>query len=224
MNKFLKSLIILILLPLAVVTPVFLAQTLAIDARVTAEQSNLQQRVEQYKTKLKTQPSKSDLNKLKLRCSVAQEKLKALSVRAGTVQEKRVKVHGSINTSLEDLTTKLKAKNISTTNLEAQSKELKTKTDTFAADLTAYKQAIDDASSADCANDPLALKASLEEARIYHTKLMQEVVDIRAYINNVIKVTLKQTKDDLVTQKQATSSATPDSTQPAGGATGATQQ
>lgn len=222
MNRFVKALIILILIPVAVITPVFLVQTMALDAQVSAQQGTMQQRVEQYKAKLQTPPSQTVLNKLKLRCSVAQERLKAVGVRAGTVQEKRTAAYGSVNKTLEDLTTALKEKSVTTTNLEAESKELKDKTDAFATDLTAYKQAVDDAAAADCSTDPLALWAALQDARNYHTKLVQEVADIRTYVNNVIKVTLKQTKDDLVTQQQAAAGAqaTPDTT---GGTTGATQ-
>ena len=225
MNKFVKTLIILVLLPIAVVTPVFLAQTLALDAHVTAQQSNLQQRVEQYQTKLQNQPTQGDLNKLKLRCDVAQEKLKGIGTKTGTIQEKRIAVYDSINKSLTDLTAALKAKNVAATELESQSKELKAKTDTFAADIAAYKQAVDDAASSDCKNDPLALKAALEDARTYHTKLTQEVADIRTYINNVIKVTLKQVREDLVAQQNATDTTqSPDtSAQSTGGSSGATQ-
>ncbi|MFO0887092.1 MAG: hypothetical protein H6793_02120 [Candidatus Nomurabacteria bacterium] len=223
MNRYFKALIILVVLPVVVVLPMFLAQTLTIDAQVVAQQDTLQQRVEQYKAKLQTQPTKSDLTKLKLRCDVAQSKLKAISEKAGKVQERRVASYDKINKKLENLTTALKAKNITTTDLEAQSKELKTKTDTFATDLQAFKQATEDASNADCANDPLAMKASLESARISYTKLIQEVSDIRAYINNVIKTTLKQTKDDLQTQQKASSAAENSQTPTSGGATNATQ-
>lgn len=232
MNKFTKLLLTLILVPLAVMVPVFLAQTLSIDAHVTAQQSNLQQRIEQYKSKLQKQPSKSDLDKLKLRCTVAQERLKAIATKTGTIQEKRVGAYDSINKSLTDLTAVLKEKNVTTTTLEANTKELKTKTDAFKADMAAYKQAVEDASNVDCANDPLALKASLEEARNYHTKLMQEVADIRSYINNVVKITLKQVRDDLVTQQKTTNDASSDTsnqpspdtaTQSTGGNQNATQ-
>lgn len=232
MNKFTKSLIILILIPLAVMVPVFLVQTLSIDAHVTAQQTNLQQRIEQYKSKLQKQPSKSDLDKLKLRCTVAQERLKAVSTKTGTIQEKRVGAYDSINKSLTDLTAVLKEKNVTTTTLEANTKELKAKTDAFKADMTAFKQAVEDAANADCANDPLALKSALEEARNYHTKLMQEVADIRSYINNVVKITLKQVREDLVTQQKAkdntpsdtSSQSTPNtSIQPTGGNENATQ-
>lgn len=223
MNRFVKALIILVLVPVAIITPVFLVQTMALDAQVSAQQTNLQQRVEQYKAKLQTSPSQGELNKLKLRCSVAQDRLKGLNTRIGNVQEKRIPAYDSVNKTLEELVTALKAKNVTTTNLEAQSKELKAKTDAFAADLTAYKQAVDDAANADCANDPLATRAALQDARNLHTKLMQQVPDIRTYVNNVIKVTLKQIRADLVTQQAAAATPSTDTTQPAGGTTGATQ-
>lgn len=244
MNKITKFIATLILLPVTVVTANYLVQTLTLDAQVSAQQTNLQQRVETYKKKLQTQPSKGDLDKLKLRCSVAQERLKTASKKTLTVQEKRSKAYDSINKSLADLTEVLKKKSINTTNLEAQSKELKSKTDTFNTDMAAYKQAIEDAANADCATDPLALKASLEDARNTRTKLVQEVADIRTYINNVIKTTLSQIKTDLKTQKAANDANTgeplPDSninlnhqpnnaqptvnsTQPSGGANSATQ-
>ncbi len=223
MNKYLKALIVVIVLPIAVVLAVFLAQTLAIDAHVVAQQDTLQQRVEQYKKKLQTQPTQADLNKLKLRCNVAQDRLKSVSERAKKVQEKRTASYDSINKSLQDLIVVLKAKSISTTNLEAQSKELKSKTDAFSADLKTFQQATEDASTADCAGDPLALKASLENARVAHTKLLQEVSDIRVYIKNVIKVTLKQIREDIVTQQKASTEVPATSTQATGGATNATQ-
>lgn len=234
MNKYIKAFIVIILLPVAVVTPIYLAQTMAIDAHATAQQTNLQQRVEQYKTKLRTPSSKSDLEKLKLRCNVAQERLKALSTRVGTVQEKRTTAYTSINKTLEDLNTALKVANVTTATLETQSKELKAKTDAFATDFSAYKQAVEDSAAVDCAQDPLAMKSAIEEARNYHTKLVQEVADIRIYINNVIKTTLKKTRDDLSIQ-QSTSpnpnlnpssnpNLAPDKLTPEGGTTGATRQ
>lgn len=212
MNKYIKILIVLVILPVTVVATAFFVQTLTLDAQVSAQQTNLQQRIEQYKQKLQTQPSKSDLEKLKLRCGVSQQKLKAVAEKAGVVQEKRVVAYNSINKSLEELIVVLKEKNINTSTLEAQAKDLKSKTDTFAVDMTAYKQALEDASSSDCLADPIALKAPLEDARNYRVKLAQEVIDIRTYIVNVINISLKQTKDELTAQK-ATNSTTPTETQ-----------
>lgn len=228
MNKFLKVLIITILLPLTVVSSAFMAQTLHLDAQVSAEQSTLQQRVEQYKAKLQTQPSKTDLDKLKLRCSVAQDRLKSLSERISKVHKSRTEGYASINKTLEELTIDLKAKNISVTKLEEQNKQLKAKTDTFSSDITAYKQSIDDAVALDCAADPLALKAAIIDAANYNVKIIPEVADIRNHINNVTKVTLKQIKDDLVVQRDAKDNQAPipapdQATQPGGGSPNATE-
>ncbi len=197
MNKYIKILIVLIVLPITVVITAFLAQTLSLDAQVSAQQTNLQQRVEQYKQRLQTQSSKAELDKLKLRCSVAQEKLKTLAEKASATQEKRVKTYNNINSTLDELKVVLKEKNIDITTLETQSKDLKSKTDTFALDMANYKQALEDSANSDCQTDPLAVKASLEEARNYRVKLAQEVEDIKNYVTNVITITLKQIGDEL---------------------------
>lgn len=201
MNKYIKALIVLIILPITVVITSFSVQTLTLDEQVSAQQTNLQQRVELYKQRLQAQPSKSELNKLKLRCRVSQQRLKSIAEKSSNVQTKRNLAYGSINKSLEELLAVLKQKGINTSNLETQTKELKSKTDTFAVDMSAYKQALEDSSTSDCATDPLAVKASLEEARNYRVKLAQEIEDIRVYIANVLKISLKQAKADLEAQK-----------------------
>ncbi len=246
MNKYIKALIVLIILPITVVVTSFFVQTLTLDEQVSAQQTNLQQRVEQYKQRLQKQPSKADLEKLKLRCSVSQQRLKSIAEKASNVQTKRNLAYGNINKSLEELIVALKQKGVNTSNLETQSKELKSKTDTFAVDMAAYKQALEDSSTSDCLTDPLAIKASLEEARNYRVKLAQEIEEIRVYITNVLKISLNQAKSDLETQKETntnnsgstsseattnptTNPVTQDSTtpatnnQPAGGAPNATQ-
>ncbi len=219
MNKYIKFLLAVLLIPITVVIALFTAQILSSDAHVVAQQGNMQQRVEQYKSSLQNQPSKGDLDKLKLRCSVAQDRLKTFNTKVVGIKQKRIDAYNSINKSLDTLIQALKAKSIATTTLEQNSKDLKAKTDVFATDMVSFSQAIEDASSLDCANDPLALMASIESARGNHVKLIQEVADIRNEINNVIKTTLKQVKDDLVTQQKA-STATPATDNPANPTTG----
>lgn len=218
MNKRIKVLIILALLPLSIAVPVFLMQTVSLDSQVYAQQSTLQQRVESYKAKLGTTPSQSELNRFKLRCSVAQTSLKGLQTKATTAQENRTKVYSKINEDLQKLITVLKEKSIDTTKLEAQAKELDAKITQFNTDANAYKQAVEDSATNDCTTDPLALRAALQEARNNHTKLITEVADIRAYVNNVIKPSLNQVKTDLKAQQTAAPATTTT------GGTDATQQ
>lgn len=202
MDKKVKTLVIALLLPLSVIVPVLLAQTVALDSQVYAQQESMQQRVEKYKNKLGTPPGQGELNRLKLRCNVSQTVLKSLQTRVTTAQENRTKVYGKINERLNELNTALKEKSIDTSKLEPQIKELETKIEKFNTDIAAYKQAVEDAGSTECSNDPLALKAAIQEARTHHSQLITEVADIRTYINNVIKPTLVQIKTDLVAQQQ----------------------
>ncbi len=203
MNKKVKVLIIALLLPLSIIVPVFLAQTVSLDSQVYAQQSTLQQRVEGYKNKVSTPPSQAELNRLKLRCSVSQTVLKGLQARITAAQEKRTKAYENVLDRLNKLDAALKEKSISTEKLEGQIKELDAKIKAFNADVATYKQAVEDSAEVECATDPLALKAGLQEARTQNAKLITEVAEIRSYVNNVIKPTLTQVKQDLTAQSQA---------------------
>jgi len=185
-----------------------LAQTVSLDSQVYAQQSTLQQRVEQYKSQLNANASKADLSRLKLRCSVAQTVLKNLTTRITTAQTNRTKVYSNIDQSLKDLTVVLKEKSIETTKLEEQTKELNAKINQFNKDAKVYQQAVDDAANIDCTKDPIALKAAIQVSRLKRESLTSEVTDIRQYINNVIKPTLVQVRADIVTQQKASSTNT----------------
>ncbi len=219
MNKRLKLLAIIIVLPVSVAVPVILAQTIASDSHVYAQQSTLQQRVDAYKAKLGTSPSQSELNRLKLRCSVAQTVFKNLQTHTTDVQKNRNTVYEGISKDLTDLQAALKAKSVDITKLDAQMKELTTKTTQFKTDMETYTQAVADSGAVDCATDPLALKAALQEARTAHDKLVIEIADIRTSINNTIKPTLTQVKTDLQAQAAAKAATPATPTTPTQGAT-----
>lgn len=208
MNKAVKILVIVLMIPVSIGIPAIILQTISSDSQVYAQQSTLQSRVEKYKADLATTPTKGELDRLKLRCSVAQSNVKNVETHVATVQEKRTKAYDAINKSLSTLTTVLKAKSIETTKLEAESKNFKTKTDQFNSDLKTYKQAVDDAANVNCSQDPLAFRASIEEARVYLTKLISEVTDIRSDVNNLLKPALNDVKSDLQAQQKATTNNT----------------
>lgn len=206
------------MLPLAVALPVLLAQTINEDAKVYAQAGSLQERVDKYKTQLSEQPTKSELDRLKLRCSVAQTALKNVQTRVAAVQEKRVNAYTEVNGAVTELVTVLEKANIDVTDLKTQSNVLKEKTDAFTVELKAYKQAVDDAAEIDCANDPLALKAAIQEGRNRLTTLVSSVTDISEHINNLLKPSLQKVKADLEVQQSANQA--PATTE---GATDATQ-
>jgi hypothetical protein len=208
MRKLFKVLAFTILLPLSIFIPAYVVQTISLDSHVYAQASTLQKRVDAYKKKLTNNPGQADLDRIKLRCSVAQNVLNNVQTRSTKAQQKRSEAYTKINTTLDDLVVVLKEQNIETTKLEAQIKDLTVKTTAFTKTQDQFNQAVKDAAELKCADDPLALKASIEEARILQTQLQTQSAEIRTYVTNIIKPTLKQIRADLVTQTKKTTEAT----------------
>lgn len=202
MRKFLKVFVFAILLPLSIAVPVYIAQTITLDSHVYAQANTMQKRIDEYKQKLTTNPGQSDLNRLKLRCNVAQNVLGTVNTRSTNAQQKRSQAYAKINTTLDELTKVLKEENVETTKLETQSKELKSKTDTFNKTQAAFTTAVKDAAELKCDQDPLALRAAIQEARNLQGQLQTQAADIRTYVTNVLKPTLKQVRSELATSEQ----------------------
>ena len=215
MKKVLKFFVFVVLVPVAVSLPVFLTQTINEDAKVYAQADSLQERINTYKATLKDTPSRSQLDRLKLRCNVSQTALKNLQTRVGATQEKRVGAYGTIQTKLDELITVLEQKDIELTDLKAQTAEFEKKVASFTEDLEAYKQAVDDAAALDCTEDPLALRAAIQEGRNRLTKLVSSVGEIRSHVNNLLKPSLLKVKEDLVTQAN-TAESSPAPSEPEG--------
>lgn len=227
MKKFLKVLALILMIPLAVALPVFLAQTINEDAKVYAQTADdIQQRIEKYKTQLPEEPTKSVLDRLKLRCSVSQTALKNVQTRVEPVQEKRVNAYKEVNAALTELVTVLEEADIDVTDLKAQATVFKEKTDALVVEIDAYKQAVSDAAELDCNADPLALTAAIQEGRNRLTTIVSSVPDIREHVDNLLKPSLQKVKADLQVQQNAEQAPATDSTEvPATeqGATDATQ-
>jgi len=203
MKKTIKFLVFVVFVPVAASLPVFLAQTINEDAKVYAQADSRQERIEKYKANLKETPTKSQLERLKLRCSVSQTALGNLQTRLTSTQKKREAVYNTVQTKLDNLITVLEEKEVELTDLKAQTNQYKKKTTTFNTNLEAYKQAVEDAAELDCNTDPLALQAAIQEGRNRLTKLVSSVNDIRSHINNVLKPSLLNVKEDLKTQANA---------------------
>lgn len=218
MRKLLKVLTFAVLLPLSIAIPVYIAQTITLDSHVYAQANTMQKRIEAYKTKLANNPGQADLNRLKLRCSVAQNVLGNVSTRSTNAQQKRSQAYTKINSTLDDLIKVLKVESIETTKLEAQAKELKSKTDTFNKTQAAFTIAVKDAAELKCEQDPLALQAAIQEARNLQSQLLTQAADIRTYVTNVLKPTLKQLRSEI-----ASTQTTKPTTKPEEEATNAAQ-
>ena len=176
-NKFIKFVAVLILLPLSVLIP-----TLSLEsyyAPPTSAQSAtdqaLETRKEAYKAKLK-ELSTAVQQRIKLRCLAVQTNIKALNARVATVQAKRGTAYDKIVTKLNDLVAKLKNQAFDTTALEQNVTALSAKVAEYKTAMDEYAQAVEDLTVIDCSQDPTSFKAALEVARTNHETLRGVVV------------------------------------------------
>lgn len=166
-------------------------QRTAQDTTKTEQQAQLKQRLEERKAKLKTTLSTIEKNRITAKCMNSQGKLKSLGNRIAGIQTSREKVYDNLVNRLTSLKTKLQDRGADVTKLTSDITALEAKIATYEADLAAYKQAVSDLSTMDCKADPVAFKASLETARTALAKVRQDAKDIKAFVNNDIKATLK---------------------------------
>lgn len=166
------------------------------------DKPTLAERLEARKAALQLRLSFAEQQRLKLRCKGAQGLISPLAGRIQGIETSRTQVHEHLLDRLEKLSERLADRGVDVTTLNTQIDELETKIETFKTDLEEYKQAVADLKDMDCVADPDAFKASLETARNLRAKLKQDVVDIRTYLNDTIKPTLKAIREQLAADNQ----------------------
>ena len=161
------------------------------------------QRVSKYKLALKTQPTAAEQVKIKANCKAAQVKGRVLSAQITQKIVVRSAAYVGITKKIEVLVTDLKASNVDTTKLETEQEELKKLITTYGTDLKVYQENISDMNAIDCLTDPTAFKAALEAARTSQATVLKDIKAIRAYINDTIKPTLTDIKNNNTTDGSA---------------------
>ena len=172
------------------------------ETEKTQEQKlqELKERLAKRKSELKEKLSASAKIRLQSRCKNSQGSLSSLSGRIHGLETSRNQKYGNLNDRLTKLSTRLSDAGLDVTTLDEQISELETLVETFKTDLATYKQAVSDLAEMDCAADPDAFKASLEEARTLREKLRQDSAAIKTYLKDTIKPTLVQLKEQLAAQ------------------------
>ncbi len=164
-------------------------------------------RVNQHEAELKTKLSTLDMLKIKSKCKVEQVgNISSLSGRVKGIETSRNEAYTNLQSKLNELEIKIKTKGIDTTKLDAEVIVLKSKIDKFKIDIAAYKQAVSDLKNIDCVANPTGFKAALDATRTMHDNLAKEGVDIKTYVNDTIKTTLKDIRTQLAASDTKTGS------------------
>lgn len=156
----------------------------------------INERVTKYKKSLKTQPTVAEQAKLKANCKAAQVKGRILTTQINQKVVARSAAYVAITKKIDDLVTELKASNVNTAELETQRDALQKLITTYGNDLKIYQENIADMNAIDCLTDPVGFKAALEAARTSQATVLKDIKGIRTYINDTIKPTLADIKNN----------------------------
>jgi chromosome segregation ATPase len=167
------------------------------------QNSTLQQRLEERKNRRQVSLNQFEQSVLAQRCKPAQPLLKNLGDKVRSNVPQRHKAYEALNTHLTALAEKLEAKNVDTGTLKQQQAALNEKITVYKTDIANYQQALDDLVAMDCAADPVAFKASLEEARALRENLSKTITEIRTYVMETIKPTLVAIRTSLASGNTA---------------------
>jgi peptidoglycan hydrolase CwlO-like protein len=197
-----------LLMPVFVMAPVLAVETTDTTTTTTSQQTDdtqkaeLQTRVQKRKESLKTKLTTVEQKRLQTKCKNSQGLISSLKGRITGIETSRAQVYTNLVDRLNNLQSKLDTKGADTAELKTEITTLQTKIDTFKTDLAAYKQSVSDTAALDCTTDPTGFKASLEDSRTGLTKVRTDAQDIKTYVNDTIKPTLKKIRATLSGEKQ----------------------
>jgi predicted nucleic acid-binding Zn-ribbon protein len=175
------------------------AQTTTTKPELTEEEKKaLQERLTKRKAEMKVRLTAAEKQRLQTRCKNSTGKISELRGRIKGIETSRAQVYENLVNRLTKLSTRLQERGVDTTELDSQITELQEKIATFTTDLAAYKVAVGDLEDMDCAADAESFKASLEAARAAREKIKVDIADIKTYVNDTIKATLKEIRTALV--------------------------
>lgn len=215
-DKIIISIVVLAVLPVFYSRAV--AEDLTSDPNTTTSDSTdgttaedkvakLKERLQERKDEIHTKLTEYKKNRLKSRCKNAQGKLTSANARIKGVETSRKQVHENLLNRLTKLSGQLKDKGLDVTELNSQIETLKGMIADIELEISDYKQAVSDVVEMTCADDPEAFRASLDVAKEKLKAIKASSAEIRAYLKDTIKVTLKALRAQLESQEQGEGSA-----------------
>lgn len=154
-------------------------------------------RIQKRKDKTSRSFTVVEQNIIKSKCRAAQGQVASTEARVKSFEAKRTKVYANLITRLEKLGTKLKTAGVDTATYDERVATLKTKKNAYTVDLTALRQALADVTAMDCAADPHGFAATLLEAKSLRENIIEKGKDIRTYMKDSMRLTLKEIRSQL---------------------------
>lgn len=171
------------------------------DSSSEESTTTLEERIQERKNTAKVRLNALEKQAIQSRCKASQGHLRRLNSRIVGISVNRTDIYAMLKNRLHDVSKRLEAKGIGTTELNNQINELEVKITTLDTTLQTYEGLVDDLSTMDCAADPEGYRASLEEAKKARTEAVQASVVIHDYLKSTIKPTLQKLRTQLDSEK-----------------------
>lgn len=167
---------------------------------LTPEQKKLnrEKRLQEYKEKRTTKLTAAQEQQLKAKCQGAQVVTQKLVDNAEKVKTLREAQYGKVSSKLTQLVERLKMAKVETAEIEKAVSGFSEQSTAFLTAIDSYKTTLDDLSEMECATDPVAFRAALEEAKTQRVALVKSSQDLRKYYNETIKPALQVLRAKLV--------------------------
>lgn len=158
-------------------------------------------RVKERKAKTQKRFSFVEQKLIKQKCQNAQKET-IDSPKVNNFVQRRTQSHEQLVAKLEKLSSNMKASGVDTTRYDEQVSVLKQKVNEYVAELFASRQAFFDLKSMSCTTDPEGFAATLLEARKLRLSFIEKGKEIRLYLKDTIKPTLKEMRSQLRANNQ----------------------
>lgn len=152
-------------------------------ARIQALKDKKQERITQLEQKRITQ-----------KCKPAQNIIDKLQSSMNKVVENRKEKYGNLTSKLSELSTKLLAAGVDTTELDSAITEIEMTISDAILLIENYNTSLSDIAAMDCESDPEGFKLTLDEARVQRTEIISLQGTLRSGVNEKIKPLLDSIK------------------------------
>lgn len=176
------------------------SQASTTPAAMSDDSAGRSSRLENYKKNLKEALTATLKARIVERCVAAQAIVKGRVTSNDAITIARETAYDEIIGNLQSVVTTASEQNVDVTALQANISVLQAKIVSFKAANSTYHQALSDLGAVDCKTDPTAFKGALEAARADQLAIFTSAKDIRSYLNDTVKVTLKALKTKLNSQ------------------------
>lgn len=155
-------------------------------------------RLEDRKTKATIQLNQAQQTAIANSCRSAQVKIKDLGQKIKDVETHRTVTYKELIARLSSLNERLPG-HLNTTEYGDQLEELKSKTEVFLKTIDTYKLEISDLDLMDCAADPTAFYATLEQSRASQKDLREQSQSLNSHLKDNLQPTLSNLASQLTT-------------------------